>query len=316
MKDDDFPARKFEEWEDSSMERHDLYNFESKIDYTLEKTKKQKTSYLLDTYFFIPQSLQINDNTYSKDNFFSDINSRIRFKTPKMSIDGILDESNNLSPINTILNKLKLIEYGESEKRTLTTIHREVRLLACIIKASLRDQFKYFLKNYHRLKTQFNVPELINSYIQSIEKFREKLDFINERILMVQVTLKLREAFQFTDEYMSLQIESWLTRALKKLGKEISSELRDRMINLIEKEQLHRKSLKSRLVIEEDNENEGFSYFEGILKKYVQGVLYLKRKKKDPKSTSLEVLYSIAAGMAMFLSLFLGFLIISVSYVF
>ena len=46
----------------SSVKRHDLYNFELKIDYkyTLEdnKPKKKKTSYLLDTYFLFHNHLK------------------------------------------------------------------------------------------------------------------------------------------------------------------------------------------------------------------------------------------------------------------
>ena len=92
------------------MERHDLHNFESKINYSLEETKKQNTTFLLDTYFFIPEPLQINETTYTKDQFFADINNRIRFKTPKMSIDGIINEKNKLSPLNTIFSNLKIVE--------------------------------------------------------------------------------------------------------------------------------------------------------------------------------------------------------------
>ena len=57
---------------ESSIKRHDLNNFESKIDYkyTLEQNKKRKTSYLLETFFFFPKSLQINKDTYNKDFFF------------------------------------------------------------------------------------------------------------------------------------------------------------------------------------------------------------------------------------------------------
>ena len=47
----------FEERKESSMERHDLYNFESKINYkySQERISRKKASYLLDTYFFIPR---------------------------------------------------------------------------------------------------------------------------------------------------------------------------------------------------------------------------------------------------------------------
>ena len=84
----------------------------------------------------------------------------------------------------------------------------------------------------------------------------------------------------------------------------VNQEIKTIMVELIEKEQEHREYLKSFLIILEKNDNETFSYQEGIMKKYVQSVLYLEKKKKDPKSQSLEIFYSVAAGVAMFFSLF------------
>ena len=144
-------------WRESLIERHDLYNFESKIDYTLETTEKKETMYLLATYLFIPNSLHINKDSYSREQFFSDINNYIRFKTPKMTIDGIIDERNELSPMNIILKGLKDVEYGNSSKDLLTKIQRELCLNASIIKATLRDQFRYIQNNYHSFKKQFNI---------------------------------------------------------------------------------------------------------------------------------------------------------------
>lgn len=302
---------KIRDWKKSSIERHDLYNFESKIDYTLEITEKKKTSYLLATYFFIPSSLQINRGSYSKEQFFSDINNRIRFKTPKMSIEGILEELNELSPMNTILKSMKVIEYGNSSSNIITKIQRELCLLADIIKVSLRDQFNYIQNNYNELKKPYHILDLISNYLESIKKLQMKLELMGSRFLMAQIPIKLREAFQFADEYISLQIEKWLTRFLKSFEDKVNQEIKTNIIKLIEKEQEHREYLKSVLIILENNDNETFSYQEGIMKKYVQSVLYLEKKKKDPKSQSLEIFYSIAAGVAMFFSLFFGFLILS-----
>ncbi len=302
---------KIRDWKKSSIERHDLYNFESKIDYTLEITEKKKTSYLLATYFFIPSSLQINRDSYSKEQFFSDINNRIRFKTPKMSIEGILDELNELSPMTTILKSMKVIEYGKFSSDIITKIQRELCLLADIIKVSLRDQFNYIQNNYNELKKPYHIPDLINNNIESIKKLQRKLELMGNRFLMAQIPIKLRESFQFAGEYISLQIEKWLTRLLKAFEDKVNQEIKISIIELIEKEQEHREHLKSALIILENNNNETFSYQEGIMKKYVQSVLYLEKKKKDPKSQSLEIFYSIAAGVAMFFSLFFGFLILS-----
>ena len=299
------------DWRESLIERHDLYNFESKIDYTLETTEKKETMYLLATYLFIPYSLHINKDSYSREQFFSDKNNYIRFKTPKMTIDGIVDERNELSPMNIILKGLKDIEEGNSSKDPLIKIQRELCLNASIIKAILRDQFRYIQINYHSFKKQFNISEMINSYLKSIKKLREKLEIMKNKFLMSQIPIKLHEAFKFTDEYISLQIENWVTRSVKIFEIEINQEIKNQMIAIIKKEQEYRKNLKSPLIILENGNNETFSYQEGIMKKYVQRVLYLEKKKKDPKSSSLEIFYSVAAGVAMFFSLFFGFLILS-----
>ncbi|MFW9819229.1 MAG: hypothetical protein ACFFE5_06425 [Candidatus Thorarchaeota archaeon] len=302
---------KIKDWEESSIQRHDLYNFESKIDYTLEQTEKKKTSYLLATYFFIPSSLQINKSSYSKEQFFSDINNRIRFKTPKMPIEEILDKRNENSPLITILESLKNLKSNNSNSDIINKIQREFCLLADIVKVALRDQFNYFQKNYYELIEQHSMLKLINSYLESIKKLQLKLKLLENNVLTLHKMKDLQEAFQFADEYISLQIEKWLTRFLKVFGDKISQEIKISLTELIEKEQEHREYIKSTLIIFEYDENETFSYQEGIMKKYLQRVLYLEKKKKDPKSQSLEIFYSVAAGVAMFLSLFLGFLILS-----
>ncbi|TFF94718.1 MAG: hypothetical protein EU544_04135 [Promethearchaeota archaeon] len=304
-------TQKREEWKESSIERHDLYNFETKIDYKLERTNKKKTSYLLNTYIFLPETLQINQESYPKEQFFLDLNNRIRFKTPQMTIRGLLDKKNELSPINIILKKFMHIEHGTLTPKVKTRIEREIRLLACIVKVTLRDQFSYLFTEFDQLRIQGNIEDLIKHFLGSISDFQEEMSCLRDKFLMGQIPFNLREVFRFADEYISLQIQEWVTKALRFFEKKISPQLQKLMINIIEHEQNYRRNLNQRSVIERNTENEGFSYYEGILKKYVQGVLYLDKEKKDPKSSSLELLYSIAAGFAMFMSLFLGFLILS-----
>jgi len=298
--------------EESPIERHDLYNFESKIEYTYskEKVNKKKPSYLIDTYFFIPKSLQINKETYSKEEFYSDLNNNIRFKTPKMSIEGILDKDNNLSPINVICAKIKEIEYGNISSEGHKKIQRELKLLGCIIKSSLRDQFSYFQNYFEQYKESVNSMESLRNYIKSIEKLQTKMDYLREKFAMAQIPFDVRETFRYSDEYISYQIEAWLTSALKTFEKEFDVETQKSIIKMITIEQSYRKSVDSRISLKEGSDNEEFTYMESIMKKYLQSVLYLEKKKKDPKSSSLQMIYSIAAGLAMFLSLLLGLILL------
>ena len=306
-------SKKYKGWKESSMERHDLYNFESKIDYryTLEKTDSKKTQYLLDTYFFVPKSLQINKDTYSKKQFFSDLNNRIRFKTPQMTVGGLLDGKNIRSPLNVITKTISQIEYGKSNIKNIKKIQRELRLLGSIMKAALRDQFSYFLENFKSLRRPHDLSELLREYLEDIQRFRQRMERISERFIMIQIPEELRETFRYSDEYISMQIEKWLTKILKNLGEYLVENTKDLIVHIIEEEQNYRECLESRLLLKEGEDNEDFSYIEGIMKKYVQGVLYLEKKRKDPQSTSLEIFYSVAAGFAMFISLFLGFLFLS-----
>ncbi len=307
-----FDVANFRKWKESSMERHDLYNFESKIDYIFDRTPTEKeSSYLLEVFFFIPESLQINKESYSKEQFFLDLNNRIRFKTPQMTIKGLLDEQNKLSPIYVILKKLKEIQYGEISHETNIRIEREIRLLACIVKVSLRDQFSFILTFQQKLKKQGNLAIVISNYLDDIEELEAKMNLLRDMFSISQIPYKLREALQYADEYISLQIKTWMAQAIKELEKQIDNNIRDRMIQIIEREQDFRRIINSLLILEENSENEAFTYYESILKKYVQGVLYLEKKKKDPKSRSLELLYSVAAGFAMFISLFLTVLLLN-----
>ncbi|MHA1340139.1 MAG: hypothetical protein ACTSRZ_10305 [Promethearchaeota archaeon] len=306
-------SESYREWSDYQMGRHDRYNFEAKLDYFIEKNlkKQKKTEYYLDTYFFIPSSLQIHRDRYTPEMFFSDINNRIRFKTPQMSISAILDPNNDLSPIYIIKNRIKILERGNFERNVIERIDYELRILACLMKVTLRDQFQFFFSQFKQYKQLKPFYLRINQYYDQIIKFQEEFNNCKLFFQKPQIPIELREAFQFIEEYISLQIELWVTRSLKIFKETIPLELKEKAIKIIIYEQKHRKHLNSRIIIKEGNEieNEGITYWERILKKFAQSVLYLKVEPKDPKSSALELLYSIAAGAAMFVSLFLGLMI-------
>ena len=76
-----------EQKRETSLEQHDKYNFEAKMEYSVHKDTKI-SKYNVQIYYFIPRSLHINEKTYPKQKFYSDFTNYIRFKTPQMSIMG------------------------------------------------------------------------------------------------------------------------------------------------------------------------------------------------------------------------------------
>ena len=73
-----------------NIEVHDKYQFEIKLGYMLPH-EKQNTFYNIETYLFIPNNLGINNHTYKRDDFYNDIHSYIRFKTPDIPLKNIVD---------------------------------------------------------------------------------------------------------------------------------------------------------------------------------------------------------------------------------
>jgi hypothetical protein len=296
-----------EELAEYSTERHDLYTFETKVDYHIH-SNSEKEEFDISVYFFIPKSLQINNKTYPKEKFFADLTNHIRFKTPRMAIKGINDGQNQLSPIFRISESIENIRNGEVSEEIIEYLSFELKILSCICQTTLRDQIKYFISRLESNEDSDLVFEDFSNYLEDIKMLQNKIKKLELDFRFVQIPERLRESFKFANEFISLQIQDHLTKFLMYLNGKKNNFTYDSssIIPLVEYEIKHRRQANSHLVRDQDKNNEGFVYWEGILKKYVQSVLYLNSKDKDESSKALQVFYSFAAGIAMFLSLLIG----------
>jgi len=306
--DDDTLLKNFDEWSQSSIERHDLYNFEVKLDYGIEKNF-DKNKYELTTYVFIPNALQINKSTYSKDQFFADRSNYLRFRTAKMSLSGLLNKKNELSPFYMILTNLNQIKDGNYEISIIKKVSYELRVMGCIVKSNLRDQIEFFITNLTNFEHSPGDYKSFISYIDDIKSLQIQMQNLKVEFQLIQIPAELKETFSFVDDYISNQIEEFMTLLLNKSN--FNEDTRQKVINLIDFEQEHKKQVNSKILIEKGSDNKSVVYWKSILKKFVQGALYLDLNKRDEKSKPLEFLYSVAAGLAMFFSVLIGFFIVS-----
>jgi hypothetical protein len=297
------------EWVDPSMERHDLYDFEAKMDYHLQKNL-EKNKYRISAYFFFPQSLQVTPETYTKENFYADTTTYLRFKTPKMALSGIINESNDLSPLFQIYHNINKIKDGAVSSEVIKKIIYELRLLGCILKASLRDQFTIFIKSLNPALNCNDIQKTIAKYLSELKILFAKIIQLGNDLLVSQIPPEIREAYNLTNDYISLHIEQRITKFVDKMNKKnLFGEFKKDIIVFLEKVQAYRLTIQSHLLLNQNDENESFVYWEGILKKYTQSILYLDMERNNEKSRSIQLFYSVAAGIAMFISLFLGLLI-------
>ena len=66
----------------------DKYQIEIKSDYPLEREQRE-TNYTIETYAFIPNSLDVNNDTYPKYLFYRDTQTYIRFRLPTVLLRDI-----------------------------------------------------------------------------------------------------------------------------------------------------------------------------------------------------------------------------------
>jgi hypothetical protein len=276
------------------------------MDYKINKEDKIN-KYRLSIYFFIPASLQISSKSYPKNKFYTDKTNYIRFKTPKMAISTIINKKNKLSPFYRIESLLTKIEEGTAIGELEKDFLYEIRLSGAILKSSLRDQVKHFITEFHASETCEDVIIHLSNYIEDIEELEKRIATIGSQFHSSQISENLRAAFSLAEQFISLQIQDNLTLVLKELPEKIDcTGLRNKIIDLIEKQIKYRKSKESKLIRNHSDKNESYVYWEGLLKKFTQAVLYLRLKDKDEASKISELLFSIAAGFAMFFSLLIG----------
>ena len=292
-------------------ERHDRYNFEAKIDYTLDLGRREN-KYFLSFYFFIPKSLKVTRKNYAKEDFYTDMYTYIRFRNPRFTLAEILDASNRRSPLWQIRSNIDILRNAVSSEVIDRKIVYELRMLGTILRTCLKAEVMALIRIMlaGRKNGFSDIDRRINDFMANIREFDRCFEVLGEELSVLDISRELKETYSFALDLISLDLQSNLTLLMepyrKRKGK-VSKKLSEEIISIIEAKKRQRSARESPLVRRPESTNEDFTYWESILKKYFQGVLYLEIRDKDIKEKALHFFYAVAAGVAMFLSLVLGF---------
>ena len=66
---------------DIQVKLHDRYSVECKVGYHVDRDTEEN-EFRMNTWFFVPHSLDINASTYPKEAFYRDVKSNVRLITP------------------------------------------------------------------------------------------------------------------------------------------------------------------------------------------------------------------------------------------
>lgn len=261
---------------------HDQFSIEFKVGFSGSDNVKVD-HFDVNSWIFIPNSLYINEKTYSKDRFYTDMKSNIRLLTPSFSLKQMVDGDD--APIQHVVKSLNDINEFEFQ----------LKLFGSIFKSSIRDISTDIINE----KSTDLLNQRCASYIsdlklvfQSYRKVYNLIDMKNETMLA---------KFRFTDEFISHQMQIRTMKIVKALQhlegmddtiKALTDTLKEETAYKISKGYSH-------VIINDDANNRKLVNHHSKLKKYIESALFLNVSTTQDGQAVKQISFSLAAGLAM-----------------
>ena len=294
---------------DSKITQHDKHRFEVKLD--IELAPGRQNVYRIETYFFVPRALNITPITYTKRDFYNSAQQYIRFKTPPMSLAMLADSGNRLSPLHGVHRKLLPLLAGSHDKSQVDGALDEIKLLGAIARGAARDFARYLLGELEHARQAgadgdarlAMLQEKGLSFVGEVNAFVEAMRFLQGQVDNPVVPQKLRDAFFFCDEYLSIMFEDYLTALLEGVRETPAARaklaaLDGELAKVILAQRAYRRAMKYPSIVKLRGANEVLVYRRGVLKKFVSSVLHLQLEISEWEGV-IQFFYGIAAGAAM-----------------
>lgn len=280
---------------DEVVKVHDKFSVEIKMGYKPRKDRKVN-EFSVKTWLFIPSKLDINSSTYKKEDFYNDFNSNIRLITPPYLLREItLGEHSVFSYLEEAFQMVANHPSPKNEKN----YEYHIRMFHSILRSALRKEIQHILRNEQADDRRY----LIEAYLANVKKIAQHYRDLRRIVNVPTIQKEMFDYFLFGDEFMSNQFEQhsyYLHRNLRKMHPSDFECSKDEILNLIRDEIAYKRS-KGYLVVEENSSerNRWLVHRRGVFKKYFEGQLLLSSRKKKEGFFMMQLLYSVAAGLAM-----------------
>lgn len=282
---------------------HDSFSVEFKIGYMVRKELK-KNDFMTNTWIFIPNELDINSFTYSKKQFYRDVNSNVRLITPIYELNEVADDlSLPFMFLEGAFNELVV----DPTKENLADYEYQIKMFTSIVKSALRRSTNNVIKNPDGADRLAQVQQ----YIICIKKIAAKYRGLKEIIRNSSLSPLAMKYFSFGDEFLSGLIEYSSFRFLelfKQRCPEDFSRVEPLLITLIRQEMDYKMSAGFQIVRKDSvDHNRNFIFRMRLLKKYAESHLFLNANKKKDGLLVEQVYYSVAAGLSMIFATAIAF---------
>jgi hypothetical protein len=269
---------------------HDSNTLEFKVGFVSNDGKTYDDFYM-NTWIFIPEVLDVNKHTYSKETFYNDTISYLRLITPHYELRELTDTHS--------LPFTRIKEACENPVNENKEFETEVKMYASIVKSSMREAYIKITQQTNEEARRSLACDLIEQAKQVTTMYRS----LRPTLLESESGKQVAVFYDFGDEFISNIVEQHLGRIVKLLNPRSKSDggpLLPMLTQLLDSEHKYRRSRKY-LEVEPNSadDNRQFVYHASQLKKYIESNLYLPTHKRRNTAFLEQVAFSVAAGISM-----------------
>ena len=273
---------------------HDKFAVEIKLGFNARR--KQKVSdFAVNTWIFIPNSLDINRMTYQKSDFYRDLKSNIRLITPSYLLKDIADKDKE--PFSLLEQSFHDVA-SESTRTIIAEYEYHIRMFVSIAKSALREDILHIQNNGIAEDLEY----LVHLYLASIRQIATNFRNLRRIINVPSISKELMNYYFFGDEFLSNLIEQHTFKLIDGLQKslQLTEEIHQQLMGLIHEEITYKKE-KGYPVVEKVSvdRNRDLVFRLSLLKKYAENELFLNAKQRRDGVWIEQVYLSIAAGLSM-----------------
>ncbi len=287
---------------------HDRYTLEFKIGFSRD-SKEEESDFKMDTWVFIPDTLGINQSTYTKESFYRDFRTMVRLITPSFTLEDIANP--NKLPLSRLEKWCIIIgkpTTPQKQARHEKMYEHQIKMFCSIVRSALRDEAFRIYKLNDAESCRIAVQSLVYHITDIVASYRNMQYTTN----IDKITPELRSYFFLGDEYLCRNIGTSFFRILDHLKKTYSDDyqsIASPLFSYLEDDIKYERSRGYLMPCDNPSprsndpditsHNRNFIHRAGQLKKYVESDLWILAKPRSNTFLLQQFVFMIAAGVSM-----------------
>lgn len=282
---------------------HDNFSLEFKIGFITNKNTEDINEFRINTWIFVPNSLDINRSTYTKESFYKDVKNNLRLITPVYTLKEILTEGRG--PLPRLQKALEALLEEPLDEIKIESYIYQVKMFVSIMKSALRRN----VQDINNASEDQIIISNVKNYVSDIREIKFQYRELSELLSLSDTTKEQRDYFSFGDDFLGNVIEQHTFQLMRKLkGSSAFDEVKPFLYQLIEEEKAYREEKGFMLLKEGDEKHNSLVITQrNILKKFVESDLFLQIIKKKDGFMAQQFYYGIAAGISMIFATVISF---------